>query len=96
VLSGVGQEQQSTRLVGGTATLVRALARDLPPEKILLGVCVTAATLAENWVALTIARTDRTSKRSPPPRSLPHCVSIGVGFPSSRFRANVERWKLHG
>ncbi|TCU58474.1 flavin-dependent amine oxidoreductase [Novosphingobium sp. PhB57] len=51
---GVVQDQQSMRLVGGTSSLVRALARDLPAERIRLKARVTAMALLPKGVELTI------------------------------------------
>lgn len=50
---GLGADQQSMRLVGGTAALVSALARDLAPESVRLGAQVTAMALTHAGVELT-------------------------------------------
>jgi monoamine oxidase len=47
----LAQEQQSMRLVGGTGALVRALAHDLPPDRIMLDARVTAMALTGDGVA---------------------------------------------
>ena len=52
----LAQEPQSFRLVGGTAALVRALARELPPAQVQRGARVTAMTLVRDGVELTIRR----------------------------------------
>ena len=54
------------RLVGGSAALVRALARGLPEEKVRLGTCVTAMALVEDGVERTDVRL------CPADPSLPH------------------------
>jgi monoamine oxidase len=55
---GDGQVPVSLRLVGGTAALVRALARDLPPEQVRLRTTVTAMTLVNDGVDLSLRRAD--------------------------------------
>lgn len=50
------QEQLSFRLAGGTAALVRALARDLPRERVLIDAEVTAMALVDGGVELTVRR----------------------------------------
>ncbi len=51
-----GADAQTLRLVGGTAALARALARDLPCERIQLGARVTNMALSDDGVTLTITR----------------------------------------
>ncbi len=55
---GDSEEPRSFRLAGGTGSLVSALARALPPEHVQLGARVTAMTLREDGVELTIQRAD--------------------------------------
>lgn len=55
---GVVQEPMSMRLVGGTAVLVQALACDIPSDRVQLGERVTAMTLLDDGVALTLLHTN--------------------------------------
>lgn len=48
------QDQESMRLSGGTAAAVRAVSRDLPAERILLGTKVTEMSLAEGSIKLSV------------------------------------------
>lgn len=52
----LAQEQQSMRLVGGTAALVRALAQELPVEQVQLKTRVTAMAITRNGVELSLSR----------------------------------------
>ncbi|CCM79968.1 flavin monoamine oxidase family protein [Rhizobium mesoamericanum] len=52
--SPTSMEQQSMRLAGGTAALVRALAADLPAGRILRGAKVTAMVLADAGIELSV------------------------------------------
>ncbi|AGS25485.1 flavin monoamine oxidase family protein [Rhizobium etli] len=56
--SPTSMERQSMRLAGGTAALVRALAADLPADRILRGTKVTAMKLADAGVELSVERAD--------------------------------------
>ncbi|RFB94757.1 amine oxidase [Rhizobium leguminosarum bv. trifolii] len=47
-------EQQSMRLSGGTASAVRALARDIPADRIRRDATVTAMTLSDTGIELTV------------------------------------------
>ncbi len=52
------QEPQSMRLAGGTGTLVSALAKQLPPECVLIETCVRQMALVAAKVSLTLAKAD--------------------------------------
>ena len=52
------QEPQSMRLAGGTASLVSALAKHLPPESLLTGTSVKHMVLGAAKVSLTLAKAD--------------------------------------
>ena len=56
--SPVTQDQQSMRLAGGTGAAVRALARRLPAERILLGTKVTVMALKGDGVELLLQTND--------------------------------------
>lgn len=95
------QEPRSFRLAGGTGALVGALARDLPPEVVRFGARVTAMTLVEGGVALTIRRADGTANGSVetlvadqviaaiPPRLL----GATVAFTPGQEAATARRWR---
>ena len=53
-LSGLGQDQQSLRLAGGSGALIAALVRGLRPERLRFAARVTAMRLAEGAVELTV------------------------------------------
>jgi monoamine oxidase len=55
---GFEQEQQSMRMAGGSAAVVRALARELPPERIWLNARVTAMSLIEGGIELSLSHAD--------------------------------------
>jgi monoamine oxidase len=52
----VAQAPRSFRLVGGSAALVRAIARELPAERLQCGARVTALSLTEAGVVVTVER----------------------------------------
>lgn len=52
---GLRQDPQSWRFVGGTAALIRALARDIDPKRVRLGARVTAIALDAEGVTITLA-----------------------------------------
>lgn len=51
---GVRQEPRSLRLVGGSAALVRAIARDVPAARVHLGASVTGLALHDGGVRLAV------------------------------------------
>lgn len=59
---GLEQEQQSMRMAGGSVAVVRALARELPPERIWLSTRVTTMSLIEGGVELSLTRSDGTTE----------------------------------
>ena len=84
---GTGADQPSMRLVGGTAAIVRALVRDLPQDKIILGTRVRELALTSDGVALNVTRGDapavlRTARKTVvalPPRLLEATVAFSPG-----------------
>lgn len=94
---GVVQDQHSMRLVGGTAALVRALARALPPSRILLNARVTAMALGDNAVELTIIRgdgtTDKLSARHVIAALPPRLLEASVSFTPSLEEMTARRWR---
>lgn len=57
-LSGLRQDEQSLRLAGGSASLIKALVQDLPPERLRFNAQVTDMRLAEAGIALTVRSAD--------------------------------------
>ena len=93
---GLEQEPQSMRLVGGTATLVRALAADLPKERLQLGSKTTCVTLGETGVTLTTSRADG-SEDSLTARQViaalpPRLLEASVLFRPAIEPATARRW----
>jgi monoamine oxidase len=95
------QEPLSFRLAGGTAALVRALASDLPPERVLTRAQVTAMALTGDRVALTIRRAgdgaatsvetlvaDRVIAAVPP-----RLLEATVTFAPAQEPATARRWR---
>jgi monoamine oxidase len=91
------QESQSMRLVGGTGTLVTALAQDLPADRLQLKARVTHMTLGEGNVTLTIGGADGSPQTltaehviaALPPRLLEATVSFTPGMDP----ATAQRWR---
>ncbi|USQ74622.1 FAD-dependent oxidoreductase (plasmid) [Roseomonas mucosa] len=94
---GMRQEPQSMRLVGGTGALVRALAKDLPPQALQLGVRVTRMALGEAGVTLRFVRSDGQEEileaaqviAATPPRLLQVALVFAPSLPS----AVARRWR---
>jgi monoamine oxidase len=88
------QDQQSMRLSGGTAALVRALARDLPPDRIVQDARVTAMALNGSGIKLTIAKSDGSIHNriaahviaALPPRLLEATMSFAPGLDDATTR----------
>jgi monoamine oxidase len=91
---GDGAGPESMRLVGGAAALVRALVRELPRERLILGARVTAMALASDGVELTISRADSASETlvtqrviaAAPPRLLETTVAYTPGLEPTTAR----------
>jgi len=94
---GMRQEPQSMRLVGGTGTLVRALAQGLPPQALQLGAQVTRMALGEADVTLHIVRNGGEEFllkaeqviAAMPPRLLQATVDLAPSLPPAAAR----RWR---
>ncbi|MCX5746501.1 MAG: FAD-dependent oxidoreductase, partial [Proteobacteria bacterium] len=93
---GMPQEASSMRLVGGSGALVRALANDLPADRLRLGTRVTAMTLGSAGVELTVAGTGAPSTlyanhviAALPPRLL----EATVAFTPPQEAATAARWR---
>lgn len=74
--------QQSMRISGGTGAAVSALAERLPPERVLLGTKVTAMTLKDDAVELTV----QTSKGE---NELLRAECVVAALPPRLFGASV-------
>lgn len=95
---GEATEPHSFRLAGGTAALVEALRRDLPAERIRCGSTVTAMTLADDRVSLTVSA-DATGRSDTivaahviaalPPRLLAEHVTFAPALDMS----TLSRWR---
>lgn len=94
---GVAQDPQSMRLAGGTAALVRALARDLPDDGILLGARVTAMRLGGDGVELTIVRADGASRTIAAAQVIaalpPRLLEATVAFTPPQAEATARLWR---
>lgn len=93
---GMREDQQSMRLVGGTAALVRALVRELPGEKLLLNARVTAMALVGGGVELTISRADGSIEK-PVTKTViaalpPRLLEATVTFTPSQEPPTARNW----
>ncbi|TAM11280.1 MAG: amine oxidase [Nevskiaceae bacterium] len=92
----VDPEPQSLRLVGGTAALVRALARELPPECVQLGAHVTAMALTGKGVELAVARADGLPETHTATQVIaalpPRLLEATVAFTPAQEAAAARRW----
>ncbi|MEZ2128189.1 MULTISPECIES: flavin monoamine oxidase family protein [unclassified Sinorhizobium] len=90
-------EQQSVRLAGGTAALVRALAGDLPADRILLNTKVTAMALSDHGVQLTVemgeGRADRLQAEHVVAALPPRLLEATVSFTPGQEPATTARWR---
>ena len=95
--AGVGQEQLSMRLVGGTGALVGALARDLPREHVRLGTRVTAMALGPDGAALTIRRDGGTADTLVAEQVIaavpPRLLEATVAFTPAQDVPTARRWR---
>ena len=94
---GIAQDQQSMRLVGGTAAMVRALAQGLPAEQIRLGARVTAMALAGDGVELTITTADGGTEKLAARQVIaalpPRLLEATVAFTPGQEAATARRWR---
>ena len=92
-----GADQPSMRLVGGTTTLVQALLRDLPQERIVLETRVRELAFANDGIVLTVTcgslppttRTARKAIVALPPRLLEGTVA----FSPAQDAATAKAWR---
>ncbi|HWK50790.1 MAG TPA: FAD-dependent oxidoreductase [Steroidobacter sp.] len=94
---GLVQEQQSMRLVGGTAALVRALAQELPIERIQLNTQVTAMALTEKDVELSLSRAGGEVEKLTATQVIaalpPRLLEATVSFMPAQDAATAQRWR---
>ena len=82
------REPQSVRLVGGTAALVRALAAELPEDRLSLGTRVAAMTLTDDAIRLALVAPDGSASEiaadqviaALPPRLLEATIAFAPGL----------------
>ncbi len=94
---GDPEQPRSFRLAGGTASLVRALASALLPAQLQLGAQVTAMTLRDDGIDLTIRRSDGHEEQlvaahviaAVPPRLL----EATVAFTPALDAQSARRWR---
>jgi monoamine oxidase len=90
-------DQQSMRLVGGAAALARALARDLPQDRLTLGARVTAMALAGGGVELTILRADGAAQKLAAQKAIaatpPRLLEATVAFTPGHKPATTRLWR---
>lgn len=94
---GAAQDQQSMRLVGGSGSLVRALADQLPAEQIWLETRVTAMALQPNGVALTIRRSNGRIEVLATQQAIaavpPRLLESTMAFTPEQEPATSQRWR---
>lgn len=93
--SGAAQEPQSMRLAGGTAALVRALARQVPANNLLMGTRVTATALSGHGIELTIASADGSRNKLVAAHviaALPPRLFAAVAFTPPQDAPTLARW----
>ena len=91
------QEQLSFRLAGGTAALVRALARALPHAHVRLRAPVTAMALGGDGVELTIRRAGEATETLVADQVIaavpPRLLDATVAFTPEQDTAAARRWR---
>ena len=94
---GYPQEPQSMRITGGMAALVWALARDLPAERLLLNRRVTALTLADDAVTLTLAHGSQAPETYTVPQVIaalpPRLLEANMTFTPALQAETARRWR---
>lgn len=91
-MPGLGQEPESLRLAGGTASLVRALLRELPQDRLHFGAAVSALRLSGGAVEVMVGDRPVTARHviaALPPRLFAERVAM-VPAPDAD---DLARWK---
>ncbi|MGV1941125.1 flavin monoamine oxidase family protein [Agrobacterium sp. 22-211-1] len=91
------QEQQSMRISGGTGAGIRAIARELPQDRILLGAKATAMELTDNGVRIAIqgkeAAEETIEARHVIVALPPRLLEASVSFTPAQENATSKRWR---
>lgn len=90
------QEPQSMRLVGGTASLIAALAKQMPHESILTSTRVKQMLLGPAEIALTVATPDGSSDTLNAEQviaALPPRLLANISFSPSIDAATAQQWR---
>lgn len=93
---GMRQEPQSMRLAGGTATLIRALMRDLPQDSLRFEARVTGMRLTHEGVELSVQRADGSSETARTGRvvaALPPRILATLRFDPAPDPQTLRRWQ---
>lgn len=95
--SGMMQEQQPMRLVGGTASLVHAIAKRLPSTKVRLNTRVSAMTLLSGGVELELSHSDGRTETMVAGQVIaalpPRLLEATVSFTPAQHQVISERWR---
>lgn len=89
-------EAQSMRIAGGTGTLVRALAKQVPGERILIGARVLHLELSGAHVTLKISKQDAAQEMLVAEQviaALPPRLLANIAFSPAIDAAALQRWK---
>ena len=93
----VEKEPQSVRLVGGTAALVRALAADLPGDRLSLGTRVAAMTLTDGAIRLALVAPDGSGSEIAAGQVIaalpPRLLEATVAFAPAVDPATAAQWR---
>lgn len=85
------------RLAGGSGSLIRALQRDLPPERLCFGAKVTEMRLADARVELTVRHTDGHEEGVAPSQVTaavpPRVFAATVRFEPAQEQETVSLWE---
>lgn len=96
-LSGMHQEPESMRLTGGSAALIRALARDLPADRLQFGARVTGMRLIDDGVELSIRRSDGRDEPIAAEHVIaalpPRVMEATIQFDSAQEPETIKRWR---
>jgi monoamine oxidase len=90
------QESLSMRIAGGTGTLVGALQKEIPQERILLRACVNQIALGSTNVSVTFSRVDGREEvliAEQVIAALPPRLLAVINFSPAIEVANIERWR---
>lgn len=96
-LRGLGEEQLSMRLVGGTAALVDAINRELPQDRVLLNCRVKSMELLDAGVELTMENADGSAQSMFASRVVaavpPRLLESSISFSPELDDADRQRWR---